>query len=439
MNTLATSQTYKKIDTLKTKPHSKISLYEDTEQSRKIIIKQIRNFSPGNRQERKKMAEEATILAKFDHPNIIECYHAGFISKFADSLRKEVHEYFKIEMEYAPLGSLKDEIRRRNYQAEPRYFTEKEIMNYFVQIAKAVREIHNSNIIHRDLKPDNIFMFDNGIVKVGDFGESAELETSDQTRNTLCGTPCYMAPEVFLREHSFESDIWSLGVILYELCTLKVPFNSASCLEVERKVIHENDLAPVTPMYSENLQHLLLNLLEKIPSQRPTIDEIFQFSLVEDAEQEYYCNIVHEEIDFSSSLRPSQESNAISQPFSSNPVCMCEDYPRDGERVFNLGETVRYLPMDTIDPHHNPAKAIIRRRTMMPSVEETSSTQMSSNTTQSDQESSKELNYLHFKLDLKLEMSKDLKELNLPELVGNLLKNQSCKTPEEECEARLIN
>jgi len=102
-------------------------------------------------------------------------------------------------------------------------FSEEEIMQWFVQICMALNYIHARRIMHRDLKASNIFLTANNCVKIGDFGISKVLQGTLEAAMTVVGTPYYMSPEVCQnRPYTMKSDIWALGCILYELCTLEV-------------------------------------------------------------------------------------------------------------------------------------------------------------------------------------------------------------------------
>ena len=94
-----------------------------------------------------------------------------------------------------------------------------------VQICMALEYVHRRKVIHRDIKTQNVFLTSSNTVKVGDFGISKVLESSTQVAMTVVGTPYYMAPEACLSEpYTSKSDIWALGVIVYELCSLRQPF-----------------------------------------------------------------------------------------------------------------------------------------------------------------------------------------------------------------------
>ena len=100
-------------------------------------------------------------------------------------------------------------------------------MKYVAQITLAVTALHTKNIIHRDIKTQNIFIAQNGVLKLGDFGISRWLESKDAKAGTSCGTPLFMPPEVCLGyQYDSKADVWAFGVILYELICLKKPFES---------------------------------------------------------------------------------------------------------------------------------------------------------------------------------------------------------------------
>ena len=88
--------------------------------------------------------------------------------------------------------------------------------------------LHAKRIIHRDIKPDNLFLSELGVIKVGDFGLAAQLNSSASRRSVVCGTSLYMAPEVFQEQTCLASDIWSLGISAIELAEGKPPFGNCS-------------------------------------------------------------------------------------------------------------------------------------------------------------------------------------------------------------------
>lgn len=93
--------------------------------------------------------------------------------------------------------------------------------------------MHDRKILHRDLKSQNIFLTDKGMIKLGDFGIARVLSETKSKAKTVVGTPYYLSPEIIQSQpYSFKSDIWSLGVLLYEMCALMPPFNAKSLHEL---------------------------------------------------------------------------------------------------------------------------------------------------------------------------------------------------------------
>ena len=104
----------------------------------------------------------------------------------------------------------------------------------------ALEYIHRRKILHRDLKTQNVFLTENNTVKLGDFGISKVLENTTDFASSVQGTPYYMSPEVCQsKPYNYTSDVWSLGCILYELCTLKHAFSGENLLGLVFKIVQE--------------------------------------------------------------------------------------------------------------------------------------------------------------------------------------------------------
>ena len=145
---------------------------------------------------------EIKIHKALRHPNIVRFEHV-----FEDAQ----HVYILLEL--CRSESLNELIKRR------KKVTEFETRCYLVQIVRAVKYLHRNKIIHRDLKLGNLFLSEDMEVKLGDFGLAALLTNENDRRNTVCGTPNYIAPEVLqqTKGHSRPVDLWSIGVIIYTL------------------------------------------------------------------------------------------------------------------------------------------------------------------------------------------------------------------------------
>ncbi|KAJ9532988.1 hypothetical protein QJQ45_018070, partial [Haematococcus lacustris] len=195
--------------------------------------------------------KEAQLLSQLDHPNIIG-YKESFIDPKDGALC--------IITTFCEEGDLFTRISKR--RAANQFFSEHEIMDMFVQIASSLQYIHSKRILHRDLKTQNIFLSKGNIIKLGDFGISKVLEKTDQFATTVTGTPYYMAPEICTNQpYTFKSDIWSLGCVLYELCTLKHAFAADSLLSLVYQIVRGN-FPPIPPnQFSQGLSNLVNALL----------------------------------------------------------------------------------------------------------------------------------------------------------------------------------
>ena len=140
----------------------------------------------------------------------------------------------------------------------------------------ALDNIHTRKILHRDLKSQNIFLTKNNFVKLGDFGISKVLENTSAMAATVQGTPYYMSPEVCQNKpYSYQSDIWALGCILYELCALKHAFHSENLLGLVYKIV-QKEPDPLPDTFSSEMQDLVTLLLNKDNTQRPRIIDIIR-------------------------------------------------------------------------------------------------------------------------------------------------------------------
>ena len=116
--------------------------------------------------------------------------------------------------------------------------TELEVQCYLMQMLSAMKYMHKNKIIHRDLKLGNLFLSEKMEIKIGDFGLATKMDFEGERKKTVCGTPNYIAPEILESKngHSYEVDIWSLGVILYTLLIGKPPFETNDVKSTYRRI-----------------------------------------------------------------------------------------------------------------------------------------------------------------------------------------------------------
>jgi NIMA (never in mitosis gene a)-related kinase len=153
-------------------------------------------------------------------------------------------------------------------------FSENQILDWFTQICLALKHVHDRKILHRDLKTQNIFLTKDNKIKLGDFGIARVLSKTCDKAKTFVGTPFYLAPEIIeSTPYSFKADIWSLGVILYEMCCLEPPFNADSFPSLVFKIVKGN-YPPISGNYSKELRNLVSSLLINDPNKRPNVQQI---------------------------------------------------------------------------------------------------------------------------------------------------------------------
>lgn len=200
---------------------------------------------------------EIEIQSNLKHPNILRLY--GF---FHDEQR------IYLLLEYAPGGEL-----YRRMQAE-KTLRESEAAGYVYQLCNALNYLHTKRVIHRDIKPENILIGKYGILKLADFGWSAE-STSSCKRTTLCGTLDYLPPEM-LNGNGYDEkiDLWCLGVLTYEMIIGKPPFDSQTQHETIRMIRSIELTFPNGT--STDLRDLITKLLRRNPSDRLPLKDVAQ-------------------------------------------------------------------------------------------------------------------------------------------------------------------
>ncbi|ELP95016.1 serine/threonine protein kinase Nek3, putative [Entamoeba invadens IP1] len=220
-----------------------------------VVVKKI----PIDDDNRDKATNEVKIMKRVCHSNLIH-----FIDSFVN--RKNL----VIIMEYARGGDLSRFIKKRMGEQLP----EDLVWNIFLQINFGLAYLHSVHILHRDLKTQNIFLMADGTVKIGDFGIGRMLAGDDESAHTVIGTPYYLSPEICKGlPYGYKSDMWSLGCILYELCTLTRAFSGSNVGEVVQKILKHSP-PQIGQKYSQPILFLVDNLLRKSPNERMTAEEI---------------------------------------------------------------------------------------------------------------------------------------------------------------------
>ena len=217
--------------------------------------------------EKKNSLNEIRILASLSHKNIIA---------YKDAFFDENSKTLNIVMEYADNGDMSQKIKYNLKNGL--IFSENIIWNYLIQILEGLHYLHEHNIIHRDLKSANIFLTQEGIVKIGDLNVSKIAKIG--MAYTQTGTPYYASPEIWLdKPYDYKSDVWSLGCILYELCQLEPPFRGTSlknlCCNIQRGIFE-----PIMNYYSEDLRNIIDIMLRTDPNMRPNTGQILKSKII---------------------------------------------------------------------------------------------------------------------------------------------------------------
>jgi serine/threonine-protein kinase len=199
---------------------------------------------------KKRITDEGRILTSLNHPNIVRVFEIG-----------ETEETGYVAMEYLPGGTLYEYIKNNS----PLPF--ETIKEYLLQICSGLEEIHSKNIIHRDLKSSNIMIDKNGIIRIMDFGLSkSPLIATMTSLGTALGTLGYVAPEQITNSNvDNRTDIFSLGVILYELITNDLPFKGENEIAMIHSIFNSNPLNPceLNPHIPNFVGEIVLKCIDK--------------------------------------------------------------------------------------------------------------------------------------------------------------------------------
>uniref|UniRef100_A0A2D4NTH2 non-specific serine/threonine protein kinase n=1 Tax=Micrurus surinamensis TaxID=129470 RepID=A0A2D4NTH2_MICSU len=156
------------------------------------------------------------------------------------------------------------------------FFSEDQIMDWFVQICLALKHVHDRKILHRDIKSQNIFLTKDGTIQLGDFGIARVLNSTVELARTCIGTPYYLSPEICENKpYNNKSDMWALGCVLYEMCTLKHAFEAGNMKNLVLKII-SGSFPPVSTRYSHELRSLISQLFKRNPRERPSVNSILE-------------------------------------------------------------------------------------------------------------------------------------------------------------------
>ena len=221
---------------------------------------------------------ESSILSTCDNIYVIKYYDSFFCNGT-----------FNIITEFCPYGDLFGYIKF--YKVRGSKIEEKIIWIIFIQLSLGLNYLHQKKILHRDIKTKNIFIKDNLTVKIGDFGIAKILNSTSSYAHTFIGTPYYISPELCKDQpYNDKSDVWALGCVLYELCTLNHPFEGGTQVEIYEKIMTQK-FKPISNQYSNDLKKTVDLLLEKDEKKRPKMIDILKMKFVLERAAKYNVEI----------------------------------------------------------------------------------------------------------------------------------------------------
>jgi len=229
-----------------------VYLAYDTILDRSVAVKVLRGDLSTDEKFVRRFQREALSASSLSHPNIVEVYDVG-----------EDNGFYYIVMEYIEGKHLKELIKKRTK------LTLSESIDIMMQICEGIATAHDSYIIHRDIKPQNIMILDSGLVKITDFGIAMALNSTQLTQtNSVMGSVHYLPPEQASGKGStMQSDIYSMGILMYELLSGELPFRGDNAVEIALKQLKEP--LPDIREKVKDIPNSVYNILKKATAKNP--------------------------------------------------------------------------------------------------------------------------------------------------------------------------
>ncbi|KAI8814049.1 kinase-like domain-containing protein, partial [Cladochytrium replicatum] len=232
------------------------------DRKQRLAAKVVAKCTIKTKKQRQKLSSEIKIHERLLHQNVVRFYH-----KFEDD------QFVFMIMELCENKTLVDLLKHR------KRLTESETRGIMAQLLSGVQYMHSQSVIHRDLKLGNLFLDRNMQLKIGDFGLAAVIQHNGDRKKTICGTPNYIAPEVLFdtqNGHSYEVDIWSVGVVMYTLLVGKPPFQKKDVKAIYKKIRENSYEFPPEIELSVEAKSLITSLLHSQPECRPALEQIME-------------------------------------------------------------------------------------------------------------------------------------------------------------------
>lgn len=236
-----------------------VDLYKDNETNKYVAVKKI-SLEGMSQAGKNKVKQEVDYMNSVKTPTIIEFY--------SSTVENDVRYIY---LEFAKEGTLEQKIR--DYKLKGDSFKFETIIDWFIEILIAIFSLNKNNMMHRDIKSENMLLTEEGICKLSDLGISRIV---DEQQKTLCGTPYYVSSEIASGlDYDYNSDIWSLGIVLYEIITGIKPFDKPNPSELYQSIIND-DYKPLPADTDPRFAFLVNFMLRKNPQKRASLDDLLK-------------------------------------------------------------------------------------------------------------------------------------------------------------------
>ena len=310
-----------------------VYLAYDTILERNVAVKVLRGDLANDEKFVRRFQREALSASSLNHPNIVEMYDVG-----------EDKGNFYIVMEYIDGKTLKQLIKKRGHLTVP------EAIDIMVQLTDGLKVAHDSYIIHRDIKPQNIMILEDGLVKITDFGIAMAINAADLTQtNSVMGSVHYLPPEQAAGKGStIKSDIYSLGILFYEMLSGTMPFRGETAVEIALKHIKEDmpSIRKVNSKVPQSVENIILKCTAKNPKNRynnvKELNDDLKSALSIDRENEEKIKFKYPEDDLDETKVLDNLQDEIKEKTKKNDKIKKEDEPE-----------VKEIPEDDFDKKSN--------------------------------------------------------------------------------------
>lgn len=237
------------IRTIGTGTFARVKLARHNSTQQILVLKVMKKQHLIQKRQVEHVNNERKILSRLDNPFVVK-----ILGSFQDD------RYIYMVQEYIPGGELYSHLKHN------RYLCTYDAVFYAAEVASVFNYLHRRGLVYRDLKPENILITKDGHIKLVDFGFIKKLDENERTY-TVCGTPEYLSPEVITQSgHEFATDWWTLGILLYEMLTGRVPFYDKNPYYIYHKIITKSLIFPST--IDEPIKECISKLLHKDPAHR---------------------------------------------------------------------------------------------------------------------------------------------------------------------------